>query len=273
MLDQTAGKVIPKEKEKSSADEKSRWKRFKVDLWATDFNTTEIGIMRHTEHRSKSRQFTSDMEIIGQVSESGERTNLIGYRQEPWDKSEGMDRRLVIKLFSETLSWHGSLDLMLGRSLQLTVGAGGVPCAAYSINLARHEQLIQVERSAMKIPGFPEQFSFFVMEDEGAHYFTLRRCRIGLGADYELFDAAGNKLGKLNGRLVNLGGAWKVKLLKTHATPRLEGTLKLFCAMLRFNGKVRAHIERLARDMEKGQLLPKIPHQEDDLYMNPRRVR
>ena len=267
MLDQTAGKTIPQ------VDEDTKYKRFKVDLWATDFNTTEIGIMRHTEHRSKSRQFTADMEIIGQVTEGGERTNLIAYRQEPWEKSEGMDKRLVIKLFSDTLNWHGSLDLMTGRALQLTLGAGGVPSPAYSINLARHDQLIQVERSAMKLPGFPEQWSFFVMEDDGARYYTLRRCRIGLGADYDLRDVSGKKIGKLNGRLVNLGGAWKVKLARPHATPRLENTLKLFCAMLRFNSKVRGHVERLAGDIEKGRLAPEIDHQEADLYMNPRRTR
>jgi hypothetical protein len=38
-----------------------------------------------------------------------------------------MDRRLVLKLFNETLNWRASMDLVIGRSLQLTLGAFWLP--------------------------------------------------------------------------------------------------------------------------------------------------
>ncbi|MEM7767195.1 MAG: hypothetical protein AAF253_06865 [Pseudomonadota bacterium] len=258
---------------KAKAETRSAWRNFKVDLWATDLNDVEFGILRDEQNRAQSRQFTKDMNVIGQVRRDGERDGLIGWREELWDRGEGMKRRLVLKLFTESLNWSGSLDLMMGRSLQLSHGAG-VPVAAYSVNLARHDQVIQIERCARKLPLFPERFSFFIMDDDNVpQYFRLRRDRFRPGADYTLYDQTGRKVGHIDHRIFNLGGAWKVKLHKDVAHARLEHALTLFCAMLRFNGACRKHVAKLKRAIAQGKADTKIDHQEADLYMNPRRVR
>lgn len=253
-----------------AADE--RWVRFKVDLWATDLNDVEIGIMKDTQLRAESRQFTKDMEVIGQITEDGERSGIIGWREGLWRDEEGMKRRLVLKLFSEKMNWQASLDLLLGRSLQLT-HAAGVATPAYAINIARHDQMVQLERSAMKLPLFTEKFSFFVLNDDGPAYYRLRRKRFAMSADYELYNQRNQKVGDLDGQLVNLGGAWKVKLKASEANAQLEAVLKLFCAMLRFNAKARGQVAKLYGDIERGRADPKLDSQEDDFYMNPRRVR
>ena len=67
-----------------------------------------------SRNRAKSRQFTSDMDIFAEVIENGERTGLLGYREDLWKKSTGMDKRLVFKLFNETLNWRATMDLMIG---------------------------------------------------------------------------------------------------------------------------------------------------------------
>lgn len=253
---------------------KAQKRRFKVDLWATDLNTVEIGIMKDAQNQAQSRQFTRDMEIIGQTVEDGERTGLIGYRKEAWRDGVGMDRRLVIKLFTDKLNWRASLDLMLARSLQLSQGAGGVPVPAFSANVARHDQVIQLERSAYKLPFIPEWFSLFVLNDEGeAQFYTIRRKWISIGADYRVHDQCGRKIGKLDGRVVNLGGAWLVELDEAHAKGPLEHALTLFCAMLRFNRDARNHVKGLADALCEYEGGVKIERQEQDLYMNPRRVR
>ena len=64
---------------------KRTWRKFKVDLWATDFNTAEIGVLKRTQNEASSDQFTKDMEIIGQTVADGKREALIAYRQELWD--------------------------------------------------------------------------------------------------------------------------------------------------------------------------------------------
>lgn len=249
------------------------WVHYEVDLWWTDLNTTEIGIYQHSRHRAKSRQFTNDSDIFGEVKEGGERTHLISYREGAWDDTEGMERRLVIKLFTEAMTWRATMDLMVGRSLQLSFGAGGFPVTAFSVNVSGHDQIIPVERTARKWPGFPEKFSFFILKDGEPFLYKLRRHWISIGADYSLYDHNNDKIGTLDGKLITLGGHWDVRLRADHDDRILNSVLQLFCAMLRFNAHCREHVGALVAGMENKQMRPQIAHHEADLYLNPRRVR
>ncbi len=252
---------------------KAAWREFTVNLWATDINDVEIGIMPATKARAKSRQFTKDMDVIGEVVENGERTGIVAYREALWEDNEGMDKRLVIKLFSASMNWKGTMDLLIGRSLQLTHGAGNLPVTAYSVNLSGHEQIIQVERSAYKWPMFPERFSFFILRDGKPFFYRLRKLVMALGSDYGLYDHNNRRIGTLDGKVFTIGGRWKCKVEESHADELLKAVLQLFCTMLIFNDEARHHIEDLVSDMHDGDVLPKIEHHEADLYMNPRRVR
>jgi hypothetical protein len=150
---------------------KDQWHNFVVDVWITNFNSIEFGIYKHSRNRAKSRQFTSDMDIYAEILENGERTGLLGYREDLWRKNLGMDKRLVFKLFGERLNWHATMDLMIGRSLQLTLGARGLPVTAFSINVSGGEQMVYLERSANKWPLLPENFSFFLIEDGRPRFY------------------------------------------------------------------------------------------------------
>ena len=244
-----------------------------MDVWLTNLNSIEFGFWKKDRNKAKSRQFTSDMDIFAEVTENGERTGLLGYREELWAKSSGMDKRLVFKLFGEKLNWHATMDLMLGRSLQLTLGAHGVPVMAFSINTNDHTQMVYVERSAYKLPFMPEEFSFFLLEDGQLDFYTLRRDIFALGKDYTLRDQTGRVVGRLDGLILSLGGTWRGRVLRDHKDKRLLMVLKLFCAMLPFNNGCRRHIRSLYRGVYAGRLVPKLERQEADLYMNPRRTR
>lgn len=251
-------------------------RQFTVDLWVTDLNPTEVGIFRRSRYKAKSRQFTTDMDIFAEIIEGGERTGLLGYRSELWDGKTGMDRRLVIKLFSPSMVWKATLDMMLGRGLQLTHGANGIPIPAFSVNLSDHDQIIQLERSASKWPGVPESYSFFVMkslEDGHPKFYRLRRNWVSIGDDYILIDEHNRQIGKLNGRVLNIGGKWKVDIEAAEADTRLDMVLQLFCGMLKFHDACLTHLQDLNKDMRSGKMLPKLETQETDLYLNPRRVR
>lgn len=251
-----------------------RYTDYTVNLWFTDLHDVEIGIYQQSRNRAKSRQFTTDMDIFGEVKNAkGERTGLLAYREGLWKEKEGMDRRLVIKLFTASLNWKATMDLMMGRSLQLTHGAGNFPVTAFSVNVSNHDQMIQVERSAYKWVGFPEKFSFFVLRDGKPHFYRLRRCWISFGVDYKLFDQNNNEVGYLDGKLINVGGKWKVSILKEHADGELNSVIQLFCGMLKFNTDCQKHIGHLVRDMHEGGMQPELETQEADLYLNPRRVR
>lgn len=251
---------------------KIKYRRFNVDLWATSLNDVEIGIMRQTQHRAKSAGFTKDMDVIGQVTQDGERTGIVAYREGLWKEATGAKRRLVIKLFTPNMHWRGTMDMMIGRSLQLT-HAAELPVPSYAINVARHEQVIQMERSADKWAFFPEKFSFFILTDDGPQYFKLRQNLISIGADYSLYDQRDRRIGRLDGKLLSFGGLWKVRVREEFNDWRLDSALQLFCTMLRFNKQARRHVQRLAQEMHDGSAELGLDHYEEDLYMNPRRTR
>jgi hypothetical protein len=260
----------------AKAAPKGRKRTFVVDLWVTDLNTTEVGLYRHSRYKAKSRQFTSDMDIFAEVIENGERVGLLGYRSELWDTKTGMDRRLVMKLFTPSMNWRATLDMMLGRSLQLTHGAKGIPIPAFSVNLTDHDQIIQLERSANKWPGMPENYSFFVMKDlkDGRpQFYRLRRNWVNIGDDYILYDEHNRQIAKLNGRVLNLGGKWVVEIEDGESDTRLDMVIQLFCGMLKFHDGCRTHLTELYSGIRQGKMQPKLETQETDLYMNPRRAR
>jgi hypothetical protein len=247
------------------------YKNFTVDLWWTDLNTTEVGIFQRARHRAKSRQFTKDSDVIGAVNINGERTGLLTHREGIWKEADGMKRRLVVKLFTQDMNWRGTLDMLMGRSLQLTLGAHGFPVMAYSVNISGHDQIVNVERSARKWPLIPEDYSFFILEDKRPRFYRLRRDWISIGTDYTLYDETDTKIGHLNGRVIDLGGRWDVTIREDHNNPRVNGTLQLFCGMLRFRKRVERHLRSLARDVKRGRLEPQMEAHEADLYLNPRR--
>ncbi len=252
---------------------KDGWHRFVVDVWITNFNSIEFGIYKRQRNRAKSRQFTADMDIYAEVIEDGKRTGLIGYREDLWTEKTGMDKRLVFKLFNESVNWRATMDLMVGRSLQNTIGARGLPVTAYSINTDDDNFLIYLERSANKWPFLPENFSFFLMNDNQPEFYRLRRDLINLAGDYKLYDQNGNIVGEIDGKVFSLGGKWYGKVKEGHADRRLLTVMKLFAGMMVFNGDSRRHMKQLYRDVRAGKIKPKIERQEADLYMNPRRVR
>lgn len=252
---------------------KAGWAEFVIDVWITDFHSVKFGLYKHTRNQAKSRQFTSDMDIFAEVIERGERTGLLGYREDLWRKHGGMDKRLVLKLFNETLNWRASMDLMIGRSLQLTLGARGLPVTAFSLNAGEHDDMVYLERSANKWPLAPEHFSFFLLNDGEPQFYRLKRDWIDVSGDYTLLSHRNEVVGRLDGNLFTLGGKWHGRVHPDHANKLLMAVLKLFCGMLVFNGGCRRHVRRIARDVRAGRYPPKIEKQEADLYMNPRRVR
>ena len=252
---------------------KKKWHDFTVDVWITPFNSIEFGFWKKQRNKGKSRQFTTDMDVFAEIIENGQRTGVLGYRKELWNDASGMDKRLVFKLFSDTLNWRASMDLMLARSIQQTIGARGVPVTTYSINTNDDDYIVYLERSANKWPLCPEHFSFFIMEDGAPRFYRIARDIINIGGDYTLIDQFGETVGHIDGSILTIGGQWNCTVRGDHADPRVLMVMKLFAGMLVFNKSVRRHVKALAQDIAAGRIEPDLQRQESDLYMNPRRMR
>lgn len=249
------------------------WHHFVVDVWLVDLNPTEFGIFKHSRNRAQSRQFTKDMDIMAEVIEDGQRTALIGYRKQLWQDNNDADKRLVFKMFTDKLHWRATMDLMLARSIQQTLGARLLPVMTYSVNNAGEDQVVYIERSANKWPLLPENFSFFLMKDGKMEFFRIRQDFIRLGDDYTVYNGRNEEIAVLDGAFLTIAGKWRGRVREDYAETPLLNTLKLFCSMLIFNDECRSHVKRVAKKVLNGELEPKIEKQERDLYMNPRRVR
>lgn len=270
---QASAQKLDDAKRKAVAAAKDKWQKFQVHVWLTPFNRFEFGPWRHQRNRGVSRQYTSDMDIFAEVIEDGETTGVIGYRKELWKDKTGTDKRLVCKLFSETLNWRASMDLMLARSIQQTLGARGLPVSSYAINSADDDSLVTLERSANKWPLLPENYSFFVMDGGSPRFYRLRRDLIDIGGDYKLIAQNGERVGYIDGAFFTIGGRWRCGVRADHADPRVLTVVKLFASLISFNGEATRHIKRLANGIRQGHVDPAIQRQESDLYLNPRRIR
>ncbi|MGI9523279.1 MAG: hypothetical protein ACR2PG_16715 [Hyphomicrobiaceae bacterium] len=252
---------------------KSGYKHFIVDVWLVDLNPTEFGIFKRSRNRAKSRQFTQDMDIFAEVVEDGKRTGLIGYRKELWKNKENNIRRLVFKMFTDKLNWRATMDLMLARSVQQTLGAQLLPVMTYSVNSADEDQVVSVERSANKWPLMPENFSFFLLQDGKLQFYRIRQDFFRFGDDYSVYNSHNELIGRLDGAFFSISGKWRGRIKEEYASKQLLNVLKLFCGMLVFNDECRSHIKNLSKRVINGEVIPKLEKQETDLYMNPRRVR
>ena len=249
------------------------WKHFVVDVWLWDLNPTEFGLFKRSRNRAKSRQFTKDMDVFAEVIEDGERTGLIGYRKDLWHGDDASRKRLVCKLFTDKLNWRATMDLMLARSVQQTLGARLLPVTTYSINTANEDQVVYLERSANKWPLMPENHSFFLMKDKRLEFFRIRQDFFRWGDDYTVYNSRDEKVGVLDGAFFSISGKWRGRVREDYADTQLLTVLKMFCGMLIFNDRCRRHVKRVAKQVRAGEIEPKLEKQESDLYLNPRRVR
>ncbi len=190
-----------------------------------------------------------------------------------WKKNAGPDKRLVFKLFSDKLNWRATMDLMLARSIQQTLGARLLPVTTYSINTAGEDQVVYVERSANKWPLLPENFSFFLLRNGKLDFFRIRQDIFCFGQDYSIYNSRDEKIGHIDGAFFTITGRWRVRVREEHADRQLMTVLKMFTGMLVFNDQCRNHVKLVAKYVRLGKIEPKLEKQETDLYMNPRRVR
>lgn len=266
-------KKLEKIGKEAAASAKAKWVDFMVDVWLTDFNAIEFGFWKRDRNRGKSRQFTADMDIFAEVTDSDGKVEVLGYRRELWTDNEGTKKRLVFKLFTENLGWRASMDLMLGRSVQQTIGSRGFPVTTYCLNTHDDDFLVYLERSAYKWPLMPENFSFFTLDGNTPRFYRIKRNFISIGGDYTLFDESGEAVGHLDGAIFTLGGRWDGSVRADHADKRVLTVMKMFAGLIVFNRAAKRHIKRLARDIGNGSVSADLQRQESDLYQNPRRIR
>ncbi|MHA2403493.1 MAG: hypothetical protein ACXADH_10925, partial [Candidatus Kariarchaeaceae archaeon] len=193
-----------------------------VDLWKTGAHGIEVGIKQDEQHRAKSRQFSKDMDIIGEYKEGGETKGYVAYRTTPWE-AEVLKKKIVIKTFTKSMSWKGTLEEMMARGMSQTFAAGkGIP--SFIVNLSKTNQLVTLEKVQRAKSMGREIYSFFVIDDddETLHPFTIEADRFTLGSDWNVYDVKHDKIAKIDGSKFNVGGKYKIEIDTKKETYRNE---------------------------------------------------
>lgn len=251
-------------------------RKIELDLWKTGMHGIEMGIRQDEQHRAKSRQFSKDMDIIGEYKD-GDRTGYVAYRTNPWDEEkDDLKRKIVIKSFSESMNWKGTLEEMIGRGLAQTFAAGkNLP--TFIMNLSKTNRMITLEKVQRAKSMGKEIYSFFIVDDEDAtvHPFIIEADRFTLGSDWNVRDMRGDKIAKIDGSKFNVGGKYKIEIDTKKDTYRIElpEVLVLFSALNKFLGDVKNKMDKAHDRLKKGKEQIVIDKDEEALYQNPRLVR
>jgi len=193
--------------------------KYTVDLWKTGLHGAEVGIKRTEELVSKSRHFTKDSDIIGEVRKDKDKIGYIVYREGLWKKQPPFNR-LVIRYFTESFGWKGSLDQLTGVSVAHTISAEN-PMPAFIVNVAKHGGLCRLEKVARTRSVAKRVYAMLIPPDEEAEsgvlsgsYYTIDEARLSLGTDWNVKDVKGDRVASIDGKIIDVGGEWKIDMKK-----------------------------------------------------------
>ncbi len=247
-----------------------------VDLWRTSgTHKVNIGIKKQQEYMSKSRQFTKDTEIIGEVKKGDEIIGYITYREGKW-KSEKMNSTLVLKFFSESFNWKATLEELKGRELANSFAANkSLPYFSY--NGKNTKVLFSLEKVIRQNSFGKQVYSILVVDDETelVHIYRAEADRISLGTDWTIYNHEEKKIGVIDGSGFNIGGKYTIKLDQENfeIPDELIDCLICFAGANKFLEEIEERIEKELDLLKKGEEDLIIDKNEMALYKNPRMIR
>jgi hypothetical protein len=225
--------------------------------------------------RQKDLQWTKDADIIGKISLNGKDYGRLVIRADPWASDDVRTKRLVLKLFSMSDYWRGSLELLRPESLTITTMTEQT-CYVHACLTKDSKQVARIH----KVPRWPQVHGdwlglTFVDDQKTNHSLIFDSDRISLGSDWTIKDFAGEKIGKVDGKLLDVGGRFDVKLNTPSSlnTPAFYTTLILATAALRFHDGLKKLINKLVDTIKKNNQPLILAETEADLYKNPRLLR
>lgn len=269
-----ASKPVKKEKKKKKLEVV---RKLRVDLWRTRFHGEKIGLRQDAQHRhDKGFQWAKDMEPLGEVKEDDKKLRLIGIRKGLWEIEEGeshneeFERRLIIKTFAKS-SWTGTIEELNAMEVKNSVATGKeLPAFVCLLGGVSYTVPVQQMKSV-----YGRTFSLTV--ETGKREFEplrIRERRFTFGSDWDVFSLReeGEKIAFLDGKFMNVGGAWDISFYDSDFAKNkaLVESLVLFASSIRFHKEIREKIENTINAMEKGAYRLKVEKQEYDLMRNPR---
>ncbi len=255
------------------------------DLYATDMHGDEMGVRQDEMWRAKSRQYSRDAEIIGKISEAQrphhkekmpdlEKTGFIIIRQSLWNTSDPLDKRLVIKLFSNAGGWISTLEEMVAEEFSFSYAAG-LPLTSFCV-ITRESEVVTYVRQVHRGSLGMENFVFYILGPENTfESFRIERKRVSAGIDYNILRLnGGQKVAEVDSKLGDIGGEFVVKVLDPVLADNewFCRVLQSFAVMCRYRDQIKNKIDRGLKKWHKGKHIPLIHRYEASLLANPRKL-
>ncbi len=255
------------------------------DLYTTGFHSEEIGFRQDEVWRSKSRQFSKDADIIGKIEES-ERTNekeklpsleKIGFiilRQSLWGQVDELDRRLVIKLFTNRGGWIATMEEMVAEEYAMSYGSDE-PLIAFTVVTKDNEFITwvkQYRRGGLST----ENYSFYLLGPNNTfETFRIEGARATLGDDFRVYRLNGEKvIATIDSKFGDLGGEFMVRIKDSILAKNewFSNILQCFSIMIAYRGQIREKINKGFHLWRKGKRIPTQHRYEISLLANPRKL-
>jgi hypothetical protein len=280
------------EEEEEPEEEKFESEEIVVNLWRTSLHGAEIGLKKEIERAARSRQFTKEMEEQGDITfKDRDRKEIIGLNlgffntdgDSPLGKKYGKDadknRRIVVKTFSALTEgggggrWTGSIEQSLTESLVLSAGERD-PLPAFIVNIPGYDFLIRIVR-AHTMTGARYVFPLIDEDTNETRIFEISAARMTLGSDFKVKEVAtGKKVADIDGKMLDLGGKWEIKLRdkELYGNRVFRRILILFACATKWLPEANETLEKLLKAIKKGYNFDPTGH-EISLFRNPRRAR
>jgi len=249
-------------------------KEFKgeVNFWKSGLHGEEIGIRQKEVWMSKTRQFTKDMDIYGSVAKEDKKVGFVAYREKVW-KELG---RLVIRMFSNSGSWMGSIEEMVGEELRRSLYAEE-PTPVFVVSIPNYKYITFLERVYKPKAFQRETYSFKTIDADGKlNIYSVIGARFSIGRDFKLLRENDDKeVGKIDSKVMDVGGKVEIKIkdedtIKDNAA---ISTLFLFSSCMKFMDELKEKIEKTMERIKKDKkYVIKISRGELSYYRNPRRL-
>ena len=258
---------------------------FSQDLYSTSLHGEEIGFRQDEMWRSKSRQFSKDADIMGKIEETRrlnekgklpplKKTGFIILRQSLWNQVDELDRRLVVKLFSNSGGWIASMEEMIAEEYASSF-ASDQPLIAFTV-LTKESEFITWVKQLRRGGLSTENYVFYLLGPNNTFdTYRIEGSRGTLGDDFKVIRLRGNEtVADIDSKYGDLGGEFTVKV-KDPVLAENEWfcrILQCFSIMIAYRGEIRDKINKGFHLWKNGKRIPSQHRYEVSLLANPRKL-
>ncbi len=282
-MEATKAKSDDKKDEKKDKKKEEKWEkitrlRIEVDFWKTGLHGKKVGIRQKDQQMAKSRQFSKDMNIFGEVKVGGETSGHIGFRALEWeteDMEKGELPRLIIRYFSETDRWKASIEQNNVKAVMLSMGyERGTP--VFDLFHQGNKNIFTLEKIERGSGSMDRVMVPLILKKDSkkVDYFVIAEKRFTMGSDWKVYRANQEKkdLAEFDSKKFNVGGKVIIDIYDPELAKNKTfiNSMILFGALIKFWDDVVDKLKKFSKMLRKDEVPFNPDRHELELMANPR---